>query len=334
MSRDITTRRLHAQGLLAPRFKTPAETVAWFGAMQGQDYNAAKWAIGLRTKGGATDATIEAAIADGSIVRSWPLRCTLHFVAAQDLRWILALSAPRVLARAAPRFRELKLTDAIFARAHDALALALAGVHRTRSEVARLFEDAGIDPGEQRLSHILQHAQIHGLICYAPNRGKQQAFALIDEWVTAAPILSREDAVIELARRYFQSHGPATEHDFAWWSGLTIADARRGMSEVADTVTPRARKFVPTCHLLPAYDEYVVAYRDRSAISQRLAGAINERGGMLSPVIEIDGQIVGTWRRVVKGKRVQVELTFKARVTKAERERADAAVEAVSQIFP
>lgn len=299
-------------------FARTADTVRWFGAVQAQDYLGSLWAIGLRTRS-ATEASVEQAIAERSIVRTWPLRGTLHFVAAEDARWILDLCAPRTLARNAPRLKkEHGIDSRLVARSRKVLTDALrGGVCMSRPEVYRRLEDARIATGGSRGLHLLWWHAHEGLLCLGPRAGKQQTFALMDEWLPATPPRSREQSLAELARRYFTSHGPATVRDFAWWSGLAAADAALALQMVETellAVTVEKRTYWQAlgaatigaaktgasrgCHLLPSYDEYTVAYQDRGAVLASDIAARDDSGhGIFHPPIVIDGQIAGTWSR-------------------------------------
>jgi DNA glycosylase AlkZ-like len=294
-------------------FESPAATVRWFGAVQAQDYLGSLWAIGLRTRA-ATEASVEQAIVDRSIVRTWPLRGTLHFVAAEDVRWMLNLCAPRTLARNARRLKQDHGIDSrLIARSGKVLSAALRGGNRvSRPDLYRRLESAGISVGDSRGLHLLWWHAHEGLICLGPRAGKQQTFVLTEEWLPAAPQRSRDESLAELARRYFTSHGPATVRDFAWWSGLVAADAELARESVArelDAVTiddqtywqaagtPAARA-KSDCHLLPAYDEYTVAYQDRGAVlSSEVASRADSGHGIFYPPIVIDTQVAGTWSR-------------------------------------
>jgi hypothetical protein len=270
----------------------------------------------LRTRG-ATETSIEQAIAERTIVRTWPLRGTLHFVAAEDARWMLDLCGPRTLARNAQRLkREHGLDSRVVARSRKVLADALRGGNSlSRPEVYRRLEGARIATGASRGLHLLWwHAQ-EGLICLGPRAGKQQTLVLTQEWLPATAPRSREESLAELARRYFASHGPASVGDFAWWSGLAAADASLAIEMVANellaqTVDDQTYWQAPgsaiprtgrSCHLLPAYDEYTVAYRDRSAIlSGEIAARADAGHGIFYPAIVIDGQVAGTWSRTLQ----------------------------------
>src|SRR5579884_4270870 len=212
-------------------FDTPEAVVQWLGAVQAQDYGAAKWAVGLRLPG-ATDDDIEQAMADGAILRTHILRPTWHFVSPADIRWLLALTAPRVHAANAPWYRKLELDDAIVKQSNDALTNALQGGKQlTRDELASALQQAGIaTEGEQRVSNIMMRAELDGVICSGARRGKQFTYALLAERAPQARALDRDKALAELTLRYFSSHGPATAQDFVWWSGLTIVDAKAGLA--------------------------------------------------------------------------------------------------------
>ena len=316
---DIARQRLANQRVSVTTFEKPGEVVRWLGAVQAQDYLGALWALGLRTRG-ATEADVERAIAGRTIIRTWPMRGTLHFVAAADVRWMLRLLTPRVVSGSALRLhREFGLDEAAFTRARRVLARALGGGRQlSRGSIYEALEAARIPTGAGRGLHILSRLAQDGFICFGAREGRQQTFALLDEWSPpAGPAPSRDESLAELARRYFTSHGPATVRDFAWWSGLRAAEAAAGLEMVKSqfaretidgqvywlpTSAPAVKgRRKPRVHLLPAYDEYTVAYKDRGAVMDR-AGAKGATHGysILQPVIVADGQIVGTWKRAFK----------------------------------
>ena len=225
--------RLTNQQIGRPVFDDPAAVVRWFGAVQAQDYLGGLWAVGLRTRG-ATESSVEAAIARGDFVRTWPMRGTLHFVAAADVRWMLALLTPRVHAGVSARWRQLELDHKVMARSAKVAEQALVGGKRVRRDAMyAMWNEAGIATHDSRGLHILGYLARTGLICFGPRDGKQHTFTLVEEWLPTARPLERDIALGELARRYFTSHGPATVHDFAWWSGLTVTDARAGLESVS-----------------------------------------------------------------------------------------------------
>ena len=323
---NIPLHRLHNQRIASTPFKTPGDVVSWLGAVQAQDYLGALWGVGLRTEN-ATENDVERALADRTILRTWPMRGTLHFVAAEDARWMLELMTPRVLAASTRRLQQqYDLDEAVFSRSRDLFIRALQGGRQlTRNAMYQALEDAGIPAAGQRGLHILWRLAQEGLICFGAREGKQQTFVLLDEWVpgavSGAKRLEREEALAELARRYFTSHGPATVQDFTWWSGLAPADAAAGLEgikadmvhEVIDRKTywfassmPAADEVSSAAYLLPAWDEYTVAYKDRGAV---LDTAYEKDAGYgLSPVIILDGKVVGTWKRMLGKKSVAVTL--------------------------
>ncbi len=342
-SRDIANLRLRSLRL-AERFETPGEVVSWLGAVQAQDYLGALWALGVRMRE-ATEAAVERAIAEKTVVRTWPMRGTLHFVSPADIRWMLPLLTPRVISGSRARHRQLGLDEATFERSGEVFASALRGGKQlTRDAMYQTLEEAGISTAGQRGIHILSRLAQGGLLCFAPRQGKQQTFALLEEWVPPARTLEREEALGELARRYFTSHGPATVHDFTWWAGLTVADARLGIDLAGShlerleaegkaywlaPLVPLApiKPAPPATYLLPPFDEYTVAYKDRSAVLQRAEGKIFSINGIFYPTVVIDGQVVGTWKRAFQKGSVVITLEPFASLTKKERQSIAAAAE-------
>lgn len=320
---DIGKQRLINQRLVNPALKTASEVVARLGAVQAQDYGAAKWGVAQRTDG-LTDAQIEREIDDGAIVRTHVLRPTWHFVAAADIGWMLQLSAPRVHAANGYWYRWLEVDDAVASRSRTALTKALRdGKHLTRAELGEELKRAGIPiASPQRLACIVMRAELDRVICSGARRGKQFTYALFEERVAKGTVLDHDAALAELTRRYFTTRGPATVDDFAWWSGLTKADAKRGIEAAAanlrhETIDGRsywsppaerpARIRAPLAHLLPNYDEFFIGFKDRSAFAARLeASGVEARTDALSGhILFINGQIVGGWRRtLVRGKLV------------------------------
>jgi hypothetical protein len=325
--RDLLALRLVNQRIVAAG-SSPAEVVAGLGAVQAQDYRAALWAVGLRVHG-ATEAVIEQTIAERAIVRTWPMRGTLHFVPPKDARWMLELLTPRVIAGAARRHRELELDDRVFGRSRELLTEALQGGRSVRRDKAMaLLEAAGISTAGQRGYHVLWMLAQEGVLCLGPLDGKQQTFVLLDDWVPESRRLERDEALAELARRYFTGHGPATLQDFVWWSGLRVADARAGleaaagslervslegndywMAEVAPGADAAATIRRSTFVLLPGYDEFLIGYRDRSAALDpaHVGKLIPSANGAMKATIVAHGRVMGTWRRTIKKGEVLVE---------------------------
>lgn len=284
--------------------------------MQAQDYYGGLWAVGLRAAG-TVEAGVEAALARREIVRSWPLRGTLHFVAAEDLRWMLELLAPRVLRRNEGRLkREFELDAPVFRRSRSALAKALRdGRPLTRQGLYGVLEKAGIPTAKSRGLHVIFQLAHEGFLCFGAREGKQHTFVRLDEWIASSKELRGDEALHELAKRYFQSHAPATAADFAWWSGLPITEARRAR-EMVRIVEREDGEPHDRAYALPAFDEYLVAYKDRSAVIEpRDLRKVNDGGGMLRPVIVVDGHVAGTWKK----QRGEVELRLFRRVSREDR---------------
>lgn len=226
---DVPHTRLHHQRLSSTSFTRPADVVTYLGAVQAQDYPGAKWAIGQRLRH-ATDAAIEKAFADGSILRTHVLRPTWHFVTPADIRWMLELTAPRIKLAIGFNCRRMSMDDALFKRSQKALVAALRGGRQlTRDTLRQVLQRAGIATDDVRLVLILMRAELDGVICSGARIGKQFTYALLDERVPTSVTVTRDEALAELTRRYFTSRGPATVQDFVWWSGLTVADARAGI---------------------------------------------------------------------------------------------------------
>lgn len=327
---DIVRRRLSNQCLRGPLPDIPQDVVGRLVAVQAQDPGQAKWSIGRRVTR-ATEAQLDRAYADGAILRTHVLRPTWHFVRPQDIRMLLAATAPRVRARMASRLRQLGLDDAALERSRALLAAALrGGRHVTRAEAAAVLSEGGVGVAGQRLPHILMDAELHALICSGFPRGKQHTWALLDERAPGARVVSRARAVAELARRYFISHGPATAKDLAAWATLTMSDVRTGIAAAgarlrreevgglaywsaasdsggAGPGDPAA--IGPTVHLLQGYDEYVMGYRETRHLMARPGSSWSpSTPPVFSLVMLIDGRMAGTWRRRTVRGRVLVEV--------------------------
>jgi len=322
---DIAHQRLHNQSIAPAAFATPGEIVKRLGAVQAQDYLGALWAVGLRMKA-ATEQTIEQAISDRKIIRTWPMRGTLHFVAPEDVRWMLALLTPRVIARSARRHEQLELDETTFARSEALFTKALQGGRQlTRNKMMAVLEQGGIATAGQRGYHILWRTAQRGLICFGPRQGKQDTFVWLDDWLPEGKTFSPEEALAELAHRYFTGHGPATIQDFRWWSGLPAADARASLELVKAELAHEEfdgqtywfssslsseKAASPTAYLLPGFDEYLLGYRDRTAALNpaHATKVVPGANGMFKPIIVIDGRVVGTWKRTFKKDRVVIAL--------------------------
>lgn len=354
---DIGVLRLASQRIVGSTFLQPVEVVRWMTAMQAQDFAGVKWSIGLRTdfRASCTDATVEAALSSGVLVRSWPMRGTLHVTAAEDLHWMLALTTPRLIAAAAARRAQLQLDDATLERAREIAIAHLPGRSAlTRAQLLAAFDAAGVSTAGQRGYHLLWHLAQTGTLCFGPPRGKgqgqgqgqgqgsEQTFVRLDEWVKRPRRLARDESLGEWARRYFISHGPATARDFAGWTKLPAADVKIALNVagrhlvtwVIDGVThwmgPQTEQLVgerapvatSSVALLPGFDEYLLGYQDRGAVlpaaySQRIVPGGN---GVFMSTIVVGGAVVGTWRRTKKGKEILLQPTPFRRLRKVQTE--------------
>ena len=333
---DLLAQRLRNQHLASPQLTDPAAVVRRLAAVQAQDYPAATWGVGQRLTNGGVDA-VERAFADGRIVRTHILRPTWHFVTPEDIKWMLALTAPRVLLAIGYNCRRLGLDDALLKRTNRMIARALGnGRFLTREEIGAALRQRTIAAEGLRLIHILARAELDGVICSGPRRGRQFTYALLDARAPRALTLARDEALAELTRRYFTSRGPATLRDFTWWSGLTMSDARRGVEIVGRELVESEWRGVrcwsaggparlrPSAYLLPIYDEYLIAYADRSDALGRLRQASRTNPIFYWPVI-VDGRVAGGWRRKLSSERVVVSITPSRRLSAAERRRIEAA---------
>jgi hypothetical protein len=334
---QLVAARLRAHRLAGVQHKSAVDVVRWFGAVQSQDYNGAKWALGMRFPG-ATDAQIDRLYDEGAILRTHVLRPTWHFVLPDDIGWLVQLTGPKIHQSLAGRYRQLELDDDTIARAHAAFTIALAGGRAmTRQELGDVLRGAGIAPDGQRLPHLLAAGELTGLLTSGPRHGRQLTYALMEERAPKTRKLDRAEAIGELTRRYFRSHGPAQVQDFVWWSGLTLAEARRGI-ELAGDVLERytvegkdywfdaaiksGRAVAAAAHLLPNFDEYTVGYTDRSAIlhpTRTFRPELFAFSSILSNIVTVDGQVYGAWHRRPSRDGLRVEVRPLAKMAPTER---------------
>ena len=323
---EIVKRRLMNQQIADTKFTNAQEIVAWMVAMQAQEYAMAKWAIGLRLPW-LKDADVEKAFNDGAILRTHLMRPTWHFVTPSDIRWMLALTAPRVNAANAYYYRKFELDTEIFNRSKDTIIKALqGGKNLTRTILKSALEQEGIIADGLRLSYIMMKAELDGIICSGPRQGKQFTYALLDERVSSVKGLERDEALAQLTMRYFTSRGPATLRDFSYWSGLTMKDAKEGIAMLrlhlaSELIEDEEYIFIPdrwkneneiqATFLMPDYDEYGMSYKDRSAILNLGSSILQSQDANTASnhMIVIDGIIKGTWRHTFKNNSVNIETT-------------------------
>jgi DNA glycosylase AlkZ-like len=349
---DIPRQRLANQHLATPDFAAPQDVVAALGAVQSQDYAGGKWAIAQRMQRPVTDAELDDAFNNGTILRTHILRPTWHFVTPADIRWMLELTAPRVHAVSAFMYRQTELDVPLFNKTNRILEKALQdGKQKTRTELGALLEQKGISTKNgMRLAYIIMRAELDGVICSGARRGKQFTYALLDERAPNAKKPERDEALAELTRRYFSTRGPATTRDYVMWSGLTLTDARKGIELVKQnfesaTLGDRTYWFPPptttqtkradTVRLLPNYDEYFIGFQDRGAFSvgAKVLDATNSTAALSAHIVVLNAQIIGGWRRVIQKNSVVVELNLLTTLTQAQDRALSAAAKRFEQFL-
>ena len=321
--------RLASQGLAGGTgsFGSVAELVRWMTAMQAQDLQAAMWAVGARVPGsGLRD--VRAAIDSGAVVRSWPMRGTLHLVASEDLRWMLELTAERLTRSIAARHRELEITWADIEKCRDvALEHIAAGGPASRADLSEVFEAAGQATQNQRGIHILGTLCRYAWLVQGPLARNQQLLVAFDEWIPVSRSLARQEAVAEFMLRYFRSHGPATLRDFAWWTQLPLTDVRAALEDIKDQLvelefgcasywmSPETAALLDTgvpgvrsMLLLPGFDEFLLGYQDRSLVlaAEHAARIVPGGNGVFKKTVVAGGEVIGTWAREGTGTRAAV----------------------------
>lgn len=324
MSSDIAQIRCRHQRLTGAPPASAAQVVEWFGAVQAQDFGASLWAIGQRSPG-LTAEDVTRAIADKQIIRTWPMRGTIHFVPAADLRWMLDLTGARENDRVRSLLRGLGHGQTTLDHARKALESILSNGPLTRPEIYAGLEQDGIATADGVGIQILNFWAQSGLICFAKHRGKQPTFALLDDWLAPAKSNTpdRDMALKTLAERYFRSHGPATEADFAWWSGLTLTVAREAIRLAGEVLVERMFNGMPylshaesqpgpfpdgdVLRLLSPFDEILVGYKDRSAYDLR-PGAPDPALNLFGPTILLNGRLAGSWKKTLGAKSGRVTL--------------------------
>ena len=344
--RRIAAARLERQFLVGESpHRNAADVVRSLAAVQSQDFAGAKWALAMRSDG-LDETAIDAAFDRGDIVRTHVLRPTWHFVVPEDLRWMQALTGHRVARLIASYNVKLGLTPAVFRKSLDVIERSLAEQGPlTRAQLKAELERARINTeGTQRLAHLMMQAEVEALVCSGPRRGKQSTYALVGERVKKSRLLGGDEALHELTVRYFAARAPATAHDFAWWSGLTVAECTRGIAMTGKQlqhITLNEKKyFVPqdfelpskvsaAAHLLPNYDEYFIGFKDRSAIGQRLGHSALVTGGnaLIAHVVAIDGQLVGGWRRGLEKGKTELRFELMIKLTRKDHSSLKRAVE-------
>ncbi len=321
--KEISAGRLRSQKIESNEHLTPSELVKWIGAIQAQDFQMAKWAIGIRSEG-LSEREIEESFNKGEILRVHLLRPTWHFVTAEDIRWILRLTADKIKSSLKSRHKELGITATVISKTRAIIENSLSIHHNlTREELASEFNKANIKTDRNRLSHILFRAELDGMICSGPVMKRNPTYALLNERVPENKTLTRDESLAQLARLYFRSRCPATLSDFCWWSNLSLSEARGTWeslnNEFTKEVSGKNEYWIPdefpavipdknSVHLLPAFDEFLISYRDRSSSLPVIhTGKPVSENGMFFPSIVVNGRIAGLWKRTIKKDTVIIE---------------------------
>ncbi len=344
-ARDITTQRLLNQHVAKSRLRTAQEVVFQLAAIQSQDYGMGKWAIGVRLKG-ATERSVEAAIERGDVVRMHLLRPTWHFVARKDARWMLELTGPNIRASMKYRDRQLELTREAVRKSNRIIEKALKAGPATREDLVSALEAGGISSYDNRAAHLLMRAELDKVACSAPPVEGKQAYVLFDAWIPPALPLKKEEALAGLAHRYFSTRCPVTLRDFSWWSGLSLRDARGALETVKSgyaverigsqlwvlcTSFSRAGASETdggSAGLLPAFDEMILSYADRSALFAAKDGLKSVvSGGIIKPIVVSGGRVVGTWNRQADAEKIAVTIAPFGRLPSASRTLIEEAAE-------
>jgi hypothetical protein len=322
----ISNTRLISQKILASEFKTANEVVSWMGAIQAQDFSMAKWAIGIRLSDPA-EKLIESSINKGEILRIHALRPTWHFISADDIYWMLQLTSSKIKSSLRSRHKQLELTESVIAKTNTIIEKALSnGLSLTRDELAVEINKARIRTDANRLSHILVRSELDGLVCSGPMKENKLTYSLLYERVPHKKDLTREESLAELAIRYFKSRCPATLKDFIWWSNLSVSDGQKAIDSVKSDFFVETigsiKYWLPnsfsaavventSVHLLPAFDEFLISYKDRncslSLINNRKTVSDN---GIFHPSVVVNGQVAGIWKRTIKKNKVIVAVDF------------------------
>jgi hypothetical protein len=346
------TQRVINQCLSGSKFKRPADVVSWMVAMQAQEYAMAKWAIGLRLPG-STDQLVEKAFNEGAILRTHIMRPTWHFVSPADIRWIIALTGPRIHAMNKTWYKKLELDQKNIRKIKAALEKIMTGRHLTRQEIKDELQKKKIVTDGLRMGYILMHAELDSLICSGPRKAKQFTYALMDERVPAEKKqLKPDEALAKLCTAYFNSRGPASIPDFVKWSGLTVKDAKAGIAMMDGKYEKEkingqeyifnpnnfdpAKKFVLPTFLMPDYDEYGMSYKDRSALfSANTETKFREGVGrtdniVFNRMLIVDGQIAGTWKRTLDKNKVSFQIEPFSTIPKSKQAAVNKAIERFS----
>lgn len=342
---EITNTRMISQQLVSPQFEEPKDLISWMGAVQAQEYNMVKWAIGMRLKSGNIK-KVEEALTRGDILRTHVMRPTWHIVAAEDLRWMVELSAKRIRSGMASWGKGFELSEELYNKTNDLIIKILEGNKSlAKKEIGEEFAkltNGKIPADDRRLSLFLSRAETEAIVCSGVDSGRYQTYALVDERVAPTPPLHKDEALAKLALNYFRSHSPATLEDFIWWSGLSITESKHAIHLIHDKLI--SEKFISDklyihetytnidipqdiVHLMPSYDEYLISYKSRThCLPLHHYPKAFTNFGIFYPVILSEGMIIGNWnKKATKGK-INIETSYFEKKIKAKKAQINQAV--------
>jgi hypothetical protein len=347
---DIIYHRLINQKLAKHNFTKPAEVVSYLGAVQAQDYPAAKWAL-MQRLNNFTDAELDKAFNEGKILRTHLMRTTWHFVTPEDIMWMLPLTARRVSTAINHQHRELKIDNASWERVIKIFERELCkNNYQTRAALEDIVRKEKVVKKEIRFNYILHRAEAEGIICSGPKHGKQYTYALLNERAPKSLALSKEEALTRLVEKYFVSHGPAMLKDFTWWSGLSLGEAKAGLEAAKRKLSCKViggnefwfsgslemkKVEIPQVMLLLNFDEYVVGYKDRGAIldSKQFSRLGPKANAVFHHCLIIDGIIFGIWRRSPKKEKVVLEIASFNKLTDSQKNALEFEAEKYGKFF-
>jgi hypothetical protein len=338
---EISSIRLQNQKIAVSKFGKVQDLVSWMGAMQAQDFEMAKWGIGIRIPNSTVE-TITDAFRNGEIIRTHLLRPTWHIVSSSDIYWILGLTAPHIKQLLRSRHRNLELSESTINKSKLVVEkLLVGGKHLTREEIMFQLRMAGISTEGQRASHLMMICELDGILCSGKPNEKNQTYTLLEEWVPKTSSFNREAALAELAKRYFNSHGPATIQDFIWWSGLPVKDAKNALEMIkSNFISEKINELIywhsgsipnsdfqeGKAYLIAAYDEFIISYRDRSAslLAADHKKAISDNG-LFRPIVVVDSKVCGTWKRQQMKDKILIFPEYFRPITPKEKEQIEIA---------
>jgi len=324
---ELLKLRLQNQGLGSKPYGSLSETMSNLLALQAQDYGQVKWVVGSRLPN-CSEQTVDDLVNSGKLVRTWFMRGTYQLVRAEDVRWLMMVTSPRVNVIIKSRLLQFGLDDVLINKCRNIFTKVLdENKHLSREELVAILLQKGISMSGLPLLHLLQKLSIDGVICASRKLGGDFEFTRYDDWIPKTDVTEYDEALQRLSRAYFTTRGPATLADFQWWSGLTQAECKKALQLISKELSEmkinetsywfrepehiQAAKQPSRIKMLGGFDEYLIAYRDRTAmLAQEFNHKVITKNGLFSPIILCDGKVIGTWKRVVKPKLVEVSCGF------------------------